>query len=159
MRPFFAPITLAVVMASSTGCIPKERDFILIPSVTDASGEVTTADPQSVTARMMVLWENGDEAPETQVTVDSRVSVEDDTTQDFLGRLQLERTTDFDGTLSKGESARVQYEGTQSPLLELDAGVICDGRRVHLQVLYSTHGSYVDSPQTGLSNGFSFQCD
>jgi len=147
------------VMVSSTGCIPKERDFILIPSVTDASGEATTTDPQSVTLRMAVLWENGDEAPETSVTVDSRVSVEDDVTQDFLGRVQLQRTTDFDGTLAQGESISVRYEGTQSPLVELESAIICDGRPVHLQVLYSTQGGLADARQTALSNAFSFVCD
>lgn len=94
------------------------------------------------------------------MTVDSRVSVEDDETQDFLGRLQLDRTSDFDNSLGPGERAEVTYEGTQSPpVAPLEPAVLCDGRSVHLQVLYSTHGSLVDSPQTSLSNGFLFDCD
>lgn len=156
-----APITLAVVMASlaATGCIPTESDFILIPSVTGASGEVTTADPASITVRMTVLWENGDEAPETTVTVDSRVSMEDDDTQDFLGRISVDRTTAFDNLLGPGERVEVGYEGVQSPPIEADPAELCDGRRVHLQVIYDTHGAYGDGPQTALSNGFAFACD
>lgn len=152
---------LALLAASlaATGCIPEEKDFILVPYVTDASGEVATADPGSLSVRMTVLWENGEEAPETTVTVDSRVSMEDDATQDFLGRIMVERTTAFDNVLGPGERAEVVYEGTQSPPLEADLQELCDGRRVHLQVLYDTHGAYGDGPQTALSNGFAFECD
>lgn len=150
-------VVLVAILAG--GCIPKERDFILIPSVTNASGEVDQADPATITARVTVKWENGDEAPETHVTVDERFTVEDETTQDVLGRTRLARTTDFDGVLGKGETVSVVYEGIESPPVELDPADLCDGRQVHLQVLYSTHGSLVDSPATGLSNPFTFECN
>ena len=153
-------VALASIMASLGGCIPEEKDFILIPAISDASGEAVTAAPGSVTVRMTVVWQNGEEAPETQVTVDSRLSVEDDDTQDFLGRIQVERTSDFDGSLGSGETAEVTYEDTQSPpIAPLDPAQLCDGRSVHLQVQYSTHGSLMDSPQTALSNAFTFACD
>lgn len=152
-------VTLATVATCLGGCIPEEKDFILIPLVTDASGEATTAAPGSVTARVTITWENGEEAPETLVVVDTRVAVEDDTTQDVLGRVGVERTNDFDGTLEGGETAEVHYEGTQSPPPEVDPAEVCDGRSVHLQVQYSTHGSLLDSPQTGVSNAFVFDCD
>ena len=148
-----------MALLGAGACIPKERDFILIPSVTGASGEVVQAEPAAITARMTVTWENGEEAPETQVTVDERVSVEDDETQQVLGRIRLARTGTFDGLLGKGETAEVDYLGTDSPPTELDPATLCDGRTVHLQVLYSPHGSYVDSPQTALSNAFVFDCE
>ncbi len=155
----FGAVTVVLLVSVGGACIPKERDFILIPSVTDASGEVLLADPGTISARLTVTWENGEEAPETQVTVDERVTVEDDETQDVLGRTRLSRTTAFDGSLGSGEIAEVDYEGTESPPIELDPAELCDGRTVHLQVLYSTHGSLLDSPQTALSNAFAFACE
>jgi hypothetical protein len=152
-------VTVIMLGCVAGGCIPKERDFLLIPSIVDASGEVDTTDPGSITARVTISWDNGDEAPETQVMVDSRFTVEDEATQDVLGRIQLDRVTEFDGTLSQSESADVVYEGTQAPpIAPLDPADLCDGREVHLQVLYSTQGSLTDFPLTGVSNTFVFDC-
>lgn len=144
------------------GCIPETKDYELIPAITGAQGEVVTADPGAITVRVTMEWVNGESAPETTVTVSPNVAVEDTTTADVMGRVRVDRVTDFDNVLGPGESASVDYEGTQSPPIPEEGGpdpaLLCDGREVHLQVQYSTHGSLADAPQVALSNSFVFEC-
>ncbi|MBI2893947.1 MAG: hypothetical protein HYY06_10375 [Deltaproteobacteria bacterium] len=154
------PLVLIFLVA---GCIPETKDFELIPAVTGAQGEVATEEPGAITVRMSVEWVNGESAPETTVTVSPNVAVEDEATADVLGRVRVDRITEFDNVLGPGESESVDYEGTQSPPIPEEGGpdpaVLCDGRQVHLQVQYSTHGSLVDAPQLALSNTFRFDCE
>jgi hypothetical protein len=151
-----------LLLAFLGGCVPETKDFELIPDVVEASGEVTRAAPGAITVRMTVDWVNGESAPDTTVALDPRVVIEDESSQDVLGRVELERLTDFDNQLGPGESVSVNYEGTQSPPIPEQGGpdpdALCDGRQVHLQVQYSTHGSLADGMTATLSNPFAFDC-